>query len=288
MLVSSKRMVTVDLPRRAVAPEKAIGSLASIKGGLDVYTWYEGPELITQLGAQFLRDNLFEPLFNCKKDVKLWTYSLEAWNFQKNVDAMNESTPKGVRINAINKLFVECIYSSSFFKFCTQFDQTNPLYRLINEELPIKQWLVNLSAKKDPKEISVEALLGFQPTLVDSIKTWDVAQAYSMLQYLEGYYLIREAVARGLDQGKQKIQVAFLLPNDESKYYRDLPGDLENMLRAEFGESLRDIELKVFFRFYLYGSKNSRPYLKDDEEDVVVSDSEIENYFNYLPANQGV
>lgn len=284
-----KRCVNVDIQAKPLPPDRVVDSLAAIEGELEVYTWYEGPTMITQLGAKFLKEKLFEPLYHLKRDAKLFLYSLEAWNFQRTVDAMNETTPKGVLINSINKMFAECIYSSSFFKFCTQYDQETPLYRLVNGELDLskKQWLVDLSAKRRPRGKTIEELFGMQPNLVNCINKWDISQSYSMLQYLEGYYLIREALIRGLEQGKHKIQVAFVLPNDEAKYYRDLPADIEKMLQAEFGEKLDGLELNIYFRFYQYGSKlASRPYLGPEEYQV--PDSEIGNYFNYLPANQRV
>lgn len=286
---SLKQSVSVDIIPNALTPEEVVESVASLEGDLDVYTWYEGPSLITKLGANFLKEKLFEPLYKRKSDAKLWLYSLEAWNFKKNVNAMNETTPKGVRINSINKVFMESIYSSSFFKFCTQYNQETPLYRLVNDELPKKQWLVDLSANRNPRGKTVKELFDQQSTLVDCIKEWDVSKSYSILQYLEGYYLIRNTLIKGLEQKKQKIQVAFALPNDEAKYYQDLPEDIEKMLRAEFGEKLNGVEVNVYFRFYEYGpSKSSRPYLGSIQKGLNVRDSEIECYFNYIPASQKV
>lgn len=284
-----KNSVTVDIQSKVLTPEEVVDSVASIEGGPDVYTWYEGPAVITKLGAKFLKEKLFEPLFKRESSAKLWLYSLEAWNFQRKVNEMNETTPKGVRINRINKVFVECIYASSFFKFCTQYNQETPLYRLVNEELSKKEWLKELSANRKPRLKTVEYLFDKQPNLVECIKEWDVCKSYSILQYLEGYYLIREALIRGLEQGKQKIPVAFVLPNDEAKYYKDLPEDLEKMLKAEFGEKLNGIELNVYFKFYEYGSsKSSRPYLGSMKRGLNVPDSAIESYFNYIPAGQKV
>lgn len=279
-----KRFVAVDIKSDPLSLDEVVNSLVSIEGELDVYTWYEGPTIITKLGAQFLKEKLFEPLYNRKTNAKLLLYSLEAWNFQRNVNAMYETTPKGIRINSINKAFIECIYASSFFKFCTQYNQESSLYRLVNKELLRKQWLVELSANRNTRGITVEELFEQQPTLVDCIKEWDVSQSYSILQYLEGYYLVKEALVRGLEKEKQKIQVAFVLPNDEAKYYQDLPDDIEKLLKAEFSEKLNGLELNIYFRFYRYGpTVNSRIYLGPMQKGLNVRDSEIENYFNYIP-----
>lgn len=284
-----KKLVTVNMQEQILSPEEVVDSLASIEGELDVYSWYEGPIIITKVGAQFLKEKIFEPLYNCKSDAKIFLYSLEAWNFQKSVNAMNETTPKGVKLNNINKVFIECIYASSFFKFCTQFDQDSSLYRLVNKLLLKKQYLIKLSEDRKPRGKTIEDLFEKQLTLIDCIKEWDVSKSYSLLQYLEGYYLIREAIRRGLEQNKQKIQVAFVLPNDEAKYYQDLPADIEKMLQAEFGEKLNGLELNIYFKFYEYTSTpRSRPYLGPYKKSLNVSNSEIGNYFNYIPISQQV
>ena len=48
----------------------------------------------------------------------------------------------------------------------------------------------------------------------------DNSKCYSILQYLEGCLLVEDAI----DQNKQHnedIQIVFVLPNDEIKYYKD-------------------------------------------------------------------
>lgn len=284
-----KKIVLVDIQSDPFEPESIVNSLASIEGPLDVYTWYEGPHILSKSGASFLKENLLEPLYKSKSNAKLFLYSLEAWNFQRNVESMNKTTAKGNLLNSINKVFIECIYASSFFNFCTQYHQNSPLYRFLDKELPKKKWLIDLSAKKDPQGKTVDELFMQKTTLVDCIKELDVKKSYSTLQYLEGYYLIREAILRGIEQNKQKIQVAFVLPNDEAKYYKDYPDELEKILRAEFGQNLNDRQIIVYFRFYNYGTNSSsRPYLGPIIKGLNVRDSDIKNYFNYISANQKV
>lgn len=280
-----KKCVIVDIQSKPIAPEEVVENLASIEGEPDVYTSYEDPSLITKLGEKFLKEKLFEPLYNLK-NAKLLLYSLEAWNFQRNVNSINETSVKGGHVSSINKVFIDSVYASSFFKFCTQYNHEAHLYLLVNEELPKKQWLAELSANRNPGGKTVGEFFEQKITLVDCVKEWDVSKSYSILQYLEGY-LIMEVLIKDLEQEEKKIQFAFVLPNDEAKYYQD--EDIEKMLKAEFGEKLNGLDLNVYFRFYEYGSNmSSRPYLGSLQRGLNVRDSEIENYFNCIPTNQKV
>lgn len=295
-----KSLVTIDIQPDPVSPEMVIESLVAIEGPLDVYTWYEGPMNLPASGAEFLRENLFEPLYKQKSEAKLFLYSLKVcWTLDADLSRMPSKTTLGQEINKINQAAIECIYASAFFNYCTQFSADDPLYLFINEELPKKQWLAALSADKPEKKLTIGELFNKKISLADCIKTENLGQSYSKLQYLEGYYLIREAFIRGreafkrgLDQEEQKINVAFVLPNDEAKYYQDYPQDIEEMLKAEFGEKeMEGFEVNIYFRFYNYLSTDSRPYIEKQSQGgpkvKVVAKKEIRSYFNYLQNIKG-
>lgn len=131
--------------------------------------------------------------------------------------------------------------------------------------------------------MTVTKLFNNKPNLLDCIQTLDIANAYSPMQYVEGYYLIQESVKRALSKGENKIQIAFVLPNDESKYYLDYPKDIEAMLRMDFGKCLRDVDINITFRFFQYGdSYKSRPYIDRRDQAPQVDAEEIPSYFDFL------
>ncbi len=283
----TREQICIQLSSDPCPPEAIVKSLASIEGPVDVYCWYEGPQGLPRSGASFMKESIFEPLFALKKDAHLCLYSLKFWDLKKSVTKMSTFTPLGEAINRINRAAIECIYSSSFFRYCMQFSKENALYNFINEELPKKEWLIELSAHHRKNGTKIAALFDNQSSLFDCIKDLDVCAAYSLMQYVEGYYLIRESVEKGLLKGQKKIEIAFILPNDEGKYYQDFPKDIEKMLRLDFGKSLMNIEVNIAFQCFQYGkSLTSRPYIDKTNQAQKVGEKEISSYFDYLSKQQ--
>jgi hypothetical protein len=82
---------------------------------------------------------------------------------------------------------------------------------------------------------------------------------------------------------KKRIEIAFVLPNDESKYYIDLPKDIEKMLQLDFGKDLIAVEVNISFQFFHSGdSVTSSPYIDMRRKDLKVESGEIGSYFKYL------
>ncbi len=87
-----------------------------------------------------------------------------------------------------------------------------------------------------------------------------------MLQYLEGCLLVNQIVDQTMHQSGQKcIQIFFVLPNDEIKYYQDATDafakDIE-FLMTQLHDSIMD-EIKIIINFapFQYGDYiHQRPY----------------------------
>lgn len=76
---------------------------------------------------------------------------------------------------------------------------------------------------------------------------------------------------------------AFVLPNDESKYYLDYPKDIENMLQLDFGKDLSGVDINISFQFFEYGnSLTARPYIDRRRKALKVEGEDIDSYFDYL------
>lgn len=264
-------------------PELIVNNLASIEGPVDIYCWYEGSQSLPKSGADFMKKLIFKPLYELKRDAKLCLYSLRAWDFKKDITSMPSSTPLGEAINRINTTAIECIYSSSFFKYCTQVSERPALYKFISKELPNKDSLFSLSANQRKNGAIIATLFNSQASLFNCIKDLDLSSAYSLMQYIEGYYLIQRSVEEGLLKGQKKIEIAFVLPNDEGKYYLDFPKDIEKMLQLDFGEKLNGVDINISFQFFRYGeSLTARPYIDKQPKAPRVTAEEIGSYFDYL------
>lgn len=272
--------VTLQIFPDPIPPEQVVRQVSSIQGPVDAYFWYEGSLFLPQAGAAFMQREILGPLQKSKQDAKLWLYSLRAWDCKTNIDDMAMSTPIGEAINRINRTVVEMIYSSSFFRYCADLSVESPLYSFISEKLPQKEWLFQLSESHCCCGIKTEDLFKHTHSAFDSIQKVDLAQAYSHMQYVEAYYLIQESIKSALSQGRSEVNVAFVLPNDEIKYYRDLPEDIETMLALDFGERLADMKLSISFHAFSYGdSIAARPYIDKRRGAPRVSPEEILAYF---------
>lgn len=279
----NKKCIQLQMVCEPYPAESIIKGLSSIKGPLDVYFWYEGTRSLPKLGAQFMTEQLFKPLYKLKQDIKLCLYSLKAWNFSKVVSKMPFKTPLGEAISSINSKALECIYSFSFFQFCAQPIKQKRLYTFLSEELPKKEWLVKLSSTQQKKGITVGAFFNNQSSLFDCIAGLKLSCAYSAMQYVEAYYLVQESVKKGLANGQKRIEIVFVLPNDESKYYVDLAKDIESMLELDFGKALLGIEVNITFHFFQYGnSESARPYIDIRPNAPEVNAKEVGSYFDFL------
>ena len=265
------------------SPELIVKQLALIEGPIDLYFWYEGSQCLPQSGAVFMKEQIFNPLYKLKQDAKLYLYSLRAWDFKRDITNMPSSTPLGEAINRINTVAIECIFSSSFFQYCTQVLKESDLYAFINDELPKKEGLFKLSETQRKSSVKISAFFNNRSSLFDCIKDLDISSAYSLMQYIESYYLIQKSVKKGLLKGQKKIEITFVLPNDESKYYLDLPKDIEKMLQLDFKKDLIGVEVNISFRFFSYGNSiTSRPYIDKRGKALKVKSEEIGPYFDYL------
>ncbi len=184
--------------------ESIVKQFASIEGPVDVYFWYEGSQCLPQSGAVFMQQQIFDPLYKVKQDVKLSLYSLRAWDFKRNITTEASSTSLREAINRINTAAIECIYSSSFFRYCSQVSTESDLHAFIRDKLPKKEWLFQLSGTQRKSGSRISAFFNDRSSLFDCVKDLGVSSARSFIQYEEGYYLIRESANKGLINGQKK------------------------------------------------------------------------------------
>jgi hypothetical protein len=275
-------VVRVDLSPEILLPAALVGEICKIRGPVDVYTWYEGPHSLPMSGARFMREELLQPLYKLKPNAKIFLHSLKAWDFTKTVSEMPLSTPLGDAINRIHTLAIHCIYSTSFFRFAKRGPQ-HPLHAFLSAELPKKEWLQALSAGYKPSERTVGKLFDDAPSLFDCLRDRNAASAYSAFQYVESYYLLRQSVARALQEQRKEVDVVFMLANDEAKYYRDFPTDAETMLTLEFGEQLKHLTIHVRFYFFRYlDSLKRRPYIDKNRHAEQVKPEDVPRLFDFV------
>jgi hypothetical protein len=268
----------LQLSNKLLETEEVVQDLASRNGPLDVYCWYEGPQGLPRTGAVFWRESIFGPLVSQKKDVTMCLYSLKGWDFAKSVSKLSDSK-LGQAINRIGSVSYRCIFASSFFRYCANMKKESSLYQFIKRELPQKQRLIELSLDRTPSRLSVTELFEQSSTLFDLLPDQNANKAYSCMQYVEGYYLIQESVRRALAEKKNRVQIAFVMPNDEGKYYGDLPQDLARMLNLDFGDALNGMQIDVSFLCFRYKDlPKDRPYIDKTKKEPKIAPTKVGDY----------
>ena len=70
---TAERKIRVELSQEVLTPGRVVKNITAIEGPADFYCWYEGRYGLPKLGAQFMKDFIFKPLYAAKKDVKFVT-----------------------------------------------------------------------------------------------------------------------------------------------------------------------------------------------------------------------
>lgn len=277
--------ISVSLnPKKIDLPEKVVDEVSKMEGRVTVYCWYAGPDGLPEEGASFMTDRILRPLIEKKSDVELCLYSLEEWSFRRCVADMEAETELTRKIALINNRAIQALSSGRFFQFCKEARENEDLSLGIDFKSPEKKGLMDISSKFAPSGKSVEQLFGRSPSLLDSIRELDVVNAYSAMQYLEGYYLVRRLVLKAIGEKMKTVQAVFVLPNDEGKYYKGFKDDLEVWLKRDLGESVETLDVRVSFLFFKYRKGSStRPYLT--KEGGYVPTEEIPKYLTFKEPN---
>lgn len=265
-------MLPLEIDRRIRSPEEVVRRLVAIEGPADLYFWFEGREGLPRKGADFMKEKFFIPLSQLRRDFTFCLYSLKAWSF-KRLDKMPEISEVVEAINKTDSVY-KGINSKGFFQYCGE-KNNSPLADFLKPELKKKKWLLELSEKYKDCKTKVSQVFK-RASLLDDFNTLDFNKAYSLLQYVEGYYLIQESVRRGLEKRQSLINIVFVLPNDEAKYYEDFPEDIPRLLDIDFGYALKGVCIEIRFEFFEY--EGLRPYLGEEFLDL----TEINQYFRGL------
>ncbi|CRX38562.1 hypothetical protein [Estrella lausannensis] len=255
--------IKVDLrPNNTMTAEKVVAEVAKISGPATIYCWYVGPEGLPKAGAAFMTDRIIRPLLEEKRDITLCLYSLEEWSFRRAVSEMTEETELTAEIARVSAASIKSLSSASFFQFCKEARKREELYREVSGCLASNTQLMRISERFAPLGITIDAFYGNGESLLDAIKSMDLKKAYSCMQYVEGYYLVRRLALKAIQEGCSLVNAAFVLPGGEGKYYRNFSEDLPKWLKKDLGEEVESLTIRVSFLFFKYqNGEDSRPYL---------------------------
>lgn len=231
----------------------------------DIVIWYIGTSGLKESCARFYQREIIDPILTNSSRSIFWLVDLTAWSALKDKNSsISNYSSISEKINGFCDFRIKCFKSSDFFgriECINNIDFISYFQRALSRN---SLW-INSKDFKD-NDIYVKDVFGSNCNLMSVFNDRMASKSYSMLQYLEGCFIIEEIVMENvLIRKKSDIQIVFLLPNDETKYYqcdsesfiKDIRFTLLNSLRDLFGK----LKISVDFFSFNYGESSiCRPY----------------------------
>lgn len=202
-----QKTISVSIDAKTRSPEELSTTLSSKDRA--VVVWYIGEAGITQDGASFYRDSIFGPSRTAhgSESPEFHLYDLAAWQALRNKNCSIDQTSKvASTVNKSDRAGYRAILSSDFFNYLKQVkneEEVQHIHRILqNSDLHTP------SLGRNPNNRTIGEVLPFES--LAPIHTMDTAHAYSALQYLEGIYLVKNALH---DLQKKKFLFYFQMMN---------------------------------------------------------------------------
>lgn len=233
-----------------------------------VITWFLGRKGLRKDWFLYCRDNLINTVRKVAKSSTFFLYNLGKWSNLKST-SIDKKTPTGSkvvkRINSLSCSDIICLDSALYFRFLKECNSLE-MVKYANDDMWNRKFIWMKSASFTASGVSIEDSLGKSP-LLQAIGNKDVNNAYSGLQYMEGYFLVQEILRRNISTESDELDLVFLLPNDEYRYYydesRSFEKDVCEMLMKQ-EDILLNSKISITFIPFQWGkSLNERPYLSD-------------------------
>ena len=228
-----------------------------------VFLWYIGSHGLKKGGTSFYQE-MIKTILSFPNQSSCLLMDLTAWGalFNKNVTILKTNRCAKM-INDFAMERVQCLFSSTFFQELQEVkDQKVADY--FKAHLFTNESLKKSSQPFRKSGITIAELFDDHCSVLQPIFAKDASKSYSLLQYLEGYFLIKNAVKNALAK-EGPIHIVFSLPNDESKYYfneqNSFLTDCQFLLEQEFGSQLEGREVTINFYNFQFGERiDQRPY----------------------------
>jgi len=233
----------------------------------EIILWYMGPNGLKLEAVNFYRDKISNFLSNPENTSRINLFDLAAWKSFTNVhESINKIHVCAKKINAYGLENLRCVTSAEIFDEFYSIKNEN-LVRFVQKTVLNRTFIYQSSLTFADTGITVGQIFKKNCPILHPISSLDTSKAYSPIQYLEGLFLIDKLVKQKLEKS-QDIELAFVLPNDESKYYRDeedsFRNDLEFFLQEKYPvfRQKNAPKINVYFLNFTFGEKPwNRPYL---------------------------
>lgn len=229
-----------------------------------VLFWYIGENGFKLEGVNYYKRDLGKVL-KLDNNANCILYDLTAWsalrdrentveNFNTNVTVISEF--------AIPRL--SCVKSSDFFKWL-QTENNPSIISYFRENVLKRKVLFSASREFPDTNMTIGEVFRRNCPILEDLYAMDSGKCYSLLQYIEGCYLINRIIEAKINDESDEINIVFALPNDEWKYYKNpeesFSDDVAFLIQEKFGERLANIKINVFFYTFNFGKESrNRPY----------------------------
>lgn len=244
--------------------EHSFSKIFSLKSP-NIVLWYIGAKGLRVSCAKFYKENIIDHVLENNPSAVFWLVDLTAWGAlkDKNSSICNFSSISNI-IDNFNQPRIKCLKSSEFFN----------KIKLITDKEVISHFQSSLSdphvwsssADFDDNDISVGDLFQNDCQLLSNFYDRNASKSYSMLQYLEGCFLVEEISKRVyLEKNNRDIEIVFFLPNNERKYYQHaqdhFASDIQFAVKNSLGKFSRELKISINFFSFKYGeNEHCRPY----------------------------
>lgn len=231
-----------------------------------VVLWYIGPRGLKKTGVEFYRESLISPLFLSNPNATFWLIDLTAWSaFLSTQGSIQNRSSYCELIQKLSHPRIKCISADVVFKKMQAIKDLEIMHYFRDA---LKRSFIEKSSLNFPKrDILIGDIFHSNCTLMSDWYNYDVANVYSIFQYLEGCLLCEEIWTQEYHKQPTKtVEIAFALPNDELKYYQDSEGSFQKDIKFLMNkrceeEQIADITLNIKFFAFKYGSEPThRPY----------------------------
>lgn len=253
---------------------KKVHSIANAQ----ILFWYVGEHGLKVEGVNFYK-KIFRELIK-EKDCKVYLYDLTAWNALKYLDrGLNEFNPNMDLIPTFHPSF-SCLKSSEYFDWLIG-NKPSTLDEYIRNNILTRAFPFQASQEYNPLNITVGQVFKNKCIVMQEHYARDTAKSYSAFQYLEGLFQVLKVVQENIKsnqvKGIQEHNIVFALPNDESKYYKDLTnfaGDVSEVLNHYLGFTCQKVN--ILFCSFQFGLHNyARPYNAGKAEIRVMTQKDL-------------
>lgn len=257
-----------------------------------IITWFSGEDQLTTRCFAFYKKYLSQLCNDFKqKPYTLYLYDLRAWACLKKIENSLLVNPKNSTVfdafsEIKNNLIVpwELVSSAYFFLWIISM---NELEQKIASNILTNKKIWENSEKYPNNNIITKDVFSQNSWLGNTYKTVDTSKFYSPLQYLEGLFLIQKIVQKNIELNE--INIIFLLPQEESKYYlfgdngTTFAKDINSILNANPVIAQKNIALTICFKEFTYTANGTcRPYTFVKGDDAMKKQDIINAFKPYL------